>query len=158
VHSLTRGVEVARITARDIDDIYDARRTFETAGLLALLAQPPVDVSWLRAATTRMSEAAVAGNGRAALEADMAFHLAIVAAAGVRRLTSAARGALLELRLVLSVADRAADDLPALVAAHDALVDVFQAGDRDAARRALLAHLTDGEAVARAAAPAATDP
>ena len=83
---------------------------------------------WLRAACERMGEAAVAGDGRALVEADMAFHLAIVAAAGSRRLTRAAQGGLMELRLVLSVADRAADDLPALVADHQHLMDVFAAG------------------------------
>ena len=75
-----------------------------------------------------MGEAAVAGDDRALVEADMAFHLAIVAAAGSRRLTRAAQGGLMELRLVLSVADRAADDMPALVADHQYLIEVFRAG------------------------------
>ena len=85
-----------------------------------------MDVSWLGAAIERMGEAAIAGDERALVEGDMAFHLAIVAAAGSRRLTRSAQGALMELRLVLSVADRAADDMPALVADHQYLVEVFR--------------------------------
>jgi DNA-binding GntR family transcriptional regulator len=151
VHSLHRGVEVARITQDDVRDIYAARRVFETAGLETLLRGRPVDVTWLDAATERMGEAAVAGDGRALVEADLAFHLAIVAAAGSRRLTRAAQSALMELRLVLSVADRAGDDLPALVADHQYLVEVFRAGHLREAVTALEDHLSRAEVLARRA-------
>jgi DNA-binding GntR family transcriptional regulator len=156
VHTLNRGVEVVRITPDDVRDIYAARRVFEMAGLKTLLRGRPVDVSWLEAATERMGEAAVAGDGRALVEADLAFHLAIVAAAGSRRLTRSAQGALSELRLVLSVADRAGDDLPALVADHQYLVEVFRAGHVREAVSALGEHLSRAEVLARRAA--ATDP
>jgi DNA-binding GntR family transcriptional regulator len=152
VHSLHRGMEVVRITQDDVRDIYAARRVFEVAGLETLLRGRPVDVSWLEAATERMGEAAVAGDGRALVEADLAFHLAIVAAAGSRRLTRAAQSALSELRLVLSVADRASDDLPALVADHQYLVQVFRAGHRREAISALEDHLSRAEVLARRAA------
>lgn len=150
VHSLHRGIEVPRITRGELRDIYAARRVYETAGLEAMLRQQPVDVSWLAAAADRMGEAAVAEDGRALVEADMAFHLAIVAAAGSRRLTRAAQGALMELRLVLSVTDRATDDMPALVADHQYLVDVIRAGALAPATAALLDHLVRGEELARA--------
>jgi DNA-binding GntR family transcriptional regulator len=152
VHSLHRGVEVARITPDEVRDIYAARRVFEVAGLETLLRGRPVDVSWLEAATERMGEAAVARDGRALVEADLAFHLAIVAAAGSRRLTRAAQGALSELRLVLSVADRAGDDLPALVADHQYLVEVFRGGHLREAISALEDHLSRAEVLARRAA------
>jgi DNA-binding GntR family transcriptional regulator len=152
VHSLHRGVEVARITPDEIRDIYAARRVFEVAGLETLLRRRPVDVSWLEAATERMGEAAVARDARAIVEADLAFHLAIVAAAGSRRLTRAAQGALSELRLVLSVADRAGDDLPALVADHQYLVEVFRGGHLREAISALEDHLSRAEVLARRAA------
>jgi DNA-binding GntR family transcriptional regulator len=152
VHSLHRGVEVARITPDEVRDVYTARRGFEIAGLQALLRRRPVDVSWLEAAAERMGEAAVARDGRALVEADLAFHLAIVAAAGSRRLTRAAQGALSELRLVLSVADRAGDDLPALVADHQYLVEVFRGGHLREAISALEDHLSRAEVLARRAA------
>jgi DNA-binding GntR family transcriptional regulator len=152
VHSLQRGVEVVRITPDDVRDIYAARRVYELAGLEVLLRRRPVDVSWLDAAIERMGEAAVSGSARALVEADLAFHLAIVAAAGSRRLTRAAQGALMELRLVLSVADRARDDLPALVADHQYLVEVFRSGHLREAVFALEDHLSRGEVMARQAA------
>jgi DNA-binding GntR family transcriptional regulator len=155
VHSLQRGLEVARLTPADVRDIYLARRAFERAGLEALLGRRPIDVAWLDAAVERMSEAAVSGSGRAAVEADCAFHLALVAAAGSRHLTAAAQCALRDLRLVLSVADRVGDDLPALAADHHALVEVFRSGRRRTAFAALEHHLAHGEGLARAVCEAA---
>jgi DNA-binding GntR family transcriptional regulator len=152
VHSLHRGVEVARITSEELRDIYAARQVYEVAGLRAMLGQRPVDVSWLSAAVERMGEAAIAGNERALVEGDMAFHLAIVAAAGSRRLTRSAQGALMELRLVLSVADRVADDMPAQVADHQYLVEVFSRGRGREAVAALEDHLARGEIQARTVA------
>jgi DNA-binding GntR family transcriptional regulator len=152
VHSLHRGLEVPRMTQDELRDIYAARLVYEAAGLRAMMGRKPVDVSWLSAAAERMGEAAIADDGRALVEADMAFHLAIVAAAGSRRLTRAAQGALMELRLVLSVADREAADLPGLVADHQHLVDVVQTGSLPLAMAALHEHLERGEALARVAA------
>jgi DNA-binding GntR family transcriptional regulator len=152
VHSLHRGPEVAHLTADELRDIYAARRVYEVAGLQAMLRGRPVDVSWLGAAVERMGEASIAGNERALVEADMAFHLAIVAAAGSRRLTRAAQGGLMELRLVLSVADRAADDMPALVADHQYLVEVFRSGHVRESVAALEDHLARGEVLAQSAA------
>lgn len=152
VHSLHRGIEVTRISPDDVHDIYAARRVFETAGLEAMLRRRPVDVSWLDAAAERMGEAAVARDGRALVEADVAFHLALVAAAGSHRLTRAAQAALMELRLVLSVADRVVGDLPALVADHQYLVEVFRSGHLREAEAALADHLGRGEMLARAQA------
>jgi DNA-binding GntR family transcriptional regulator len=154
VHSLHRGIEVPRITREELRDIYAARLVYETAGLQAMLRLQPVDVSWLSAAAERMGEAAIADDSRSLVEADMAFHLAIVAAAGSRRLTRGAQSALMELRLVLSVADRSADDLPALVADHQHLVDVIRGGSVAGATAALQEHLARGEVLARVAASA----
>jgi DNA-binding GntR family transcriptional regulator len=152
VHELHRGHEVAQLSADELRDIYVARRVYEVAGLQALLRGRPVDVSWLSAAVERMGEASIAGNQRALVEADMAFHLAIVAAAGSRRLTRAAQGALMELRLVLSVADRAGGDLPGLVADHQYLIEIFRSGHVRESIAALEDHLGRGEVLARSAA------
>jgi DNA-binding GntR family transcriptional regulator len=154
VHSLHRGVEVARITADELRDVYAARRVYEAAGLRAMLRRRPVDVSWLNAAVERMREAAIARNERALVEADIAFHLAIVAAAGSRRITRAAQAALMELRLVLSVADRATNDMPAVVADHEYLVEVFRSAHVRESLATLEDHLLRGEVLARTAASA----
>ena len=75
-----------------------------------------------------------------------------MAAATPRRLTRAAQAALAELRLALSVADRAGDDMPALVADHQYLVEVFRGGHLREAISALDDHLSRGEVLALRAA------
>ena len=89
-------------------DLYATRRTLELAGLEAMVRRRPADDVWLQAAVTSMTDAAKAGDGRAAVAADAAFHLAIVATTSSRRLRTAAEAALRELRIVLAVADRVA--------------------------------------------------
>jgi DNA-binding GntR family transcriptional regulator len=145
VQTLHRGVRVASPTEADVADVYGARRVLEGAGLEALLVSG--DVGALAAAVDQLEAARSVPEG---VEADAAFHLAIVAATGVERLVAAAERVLREVRLVLCAADRATADLGAQVAGHRELLDAIASGDAVAAREALAAHLAHGEARARA--------
>jgi len=146
VHSLHRGLEVTRLAMADVRDLFAARRTLELAGLESLLKRRPADDVWLRAAVQSMTEAAKAGDGRAAVAADAAFHLAIVASTTSRRLRVAAEAAFRELRIVLAVADRVSGDLDELAADHAALQEVIVHAPAPSARAALLEHLRRAEA------------
>ena len=150
VHSLHRGLEVVRISVDDVRDLYATRRTLELAGLEAMVRRRPADDVWLQAAVTSMTEAAKSGDGRAAVAADAAFHLAIVATTSSRRLRTAAEAALRELRIVLAVADRVASDLDELAADHAGLLDALINAPPPSARAALLDHLRRGESRAMA--------
>jgi DNA-binding GntR family transcriptional regulator len=150
VHSLRRGLEVVRLSVDDIRDLFATRRTLELAGLEAMVRDRPADDVWLQAAVTSMTEAAKAGDGRAAVAADAAFHLAIVAATSSRRLRTAAEAALRELRIVLAVADRVAADLDDMAADHAGLMDALVHAPPPSARAALLDHLRRGESRALA--------
>ena len=139
MHSLHRGLEVVRISVDDVRDLFATRRTLELAGLEAMVRRRPADDVWLQAAVSSMTEAAKAGDGRAAVAADAAFHLAIVASTSSRRLRTAAEAALRELRIVLAVADRVPSDLDDLAADHAGLLDALDQraaalGARGAAR------------------------
>jgi len=150
VHSLHRGLEVVRVSIEDVRDLYSARRTLELAGLDALIRRRPADGVWLQAAVQSMTDAAKAGDARAAVAADAAFHLAIVASTSSRRLRTAAEAALRELRIVLAVADRVSSDLDELAADHAGLMDALINGPAPSARVALLDHLRRGESRALA--------
>jgi DNA-binding GntR family transcriptional regulator len=150
VHSLHRGLEVVRISVDDVRDLYATRRTLELAGLDALIRRRPADGVWLQAAVQSMTDAAKAGDGRAAVAADAAFHLAIVASTSSRRLRTAAEAALRELRIVLAVADRVSSDLDELAADHAGLMDALINAPPPSARAALLDHLRRGESRALA--------
>jgi DNA-binding GntR family transcriptional regulator len=150
VHSLHRGLEVVRLSVEDVRDLYATRRTLELAGLEAMVRRRPADDVWLQAAVTSMTDAAKSGDGRAAVAADAAFHLAIVATTSSRRLRTAAEAALRELRIVLAVADRVASDLDDLAADHAGLLDALVNAPPPSARAALLDHLRRGESRALA--------
>jgi DNA-binding GntR family transcriptional regulator len=150
VHSLHRGLEVVRLSVDDVRDLFATRRTLELAGLEALVRNRPADDVWLQAAVQSMTEAAKSADGRAAVAADAAFHLAIVASTSSRRLRMAAEAALRELRIVLAVADRVAGDLDDLAADHAGLLDALVHAPPPSARAALLDHLRRGESRALA--------
>lgn len=146
VHSLQRGLEVASVSIEDVRDLFATRRTLELAGLEALVRRRPADDVWLQAAVASMTEAAKAADQRAAVAADAAFHLAIVASTSSRRLRRAAEAALRELRIVLAVADRVSGDLDELAADHAALLEVLVYAPGPSSRAALLDHLRRAEA------------
>src|SRR3954466_12838602 len=86
VQTLHRGVRVASPTEADVADVFGARRVLEGAGLEVLLASKALGP--LEAAVDRL---AAARNVPEGVEADAAFHLAIVAATGVERLVAGAQ-------------------------------------------------------------------
>jgi DNA-binding GntR family transcriptional regulator len=150
VHSLHRGLEVVRLAMEDVRDLYATRRTLELAGLDAFIRRRPADDVWLQAAVQSMTDAARAGDGRAAVAADSAFHLAIVASTSSRRIRLAAEAALRELRITLAVVDRITGDLDELAADHAGLAEVITTAPAASARAALLDHLRRAEARALA--------
>lgn len=150
VHSLHRGLEVVRLGVEDVRDLFAARRTLELAGLDAFVRRRPADDVWLQAAVQSMTDAARAGDGRAAVAADAAFHLVLVASTSSRRIRLTAEAALRELRVVLAVADRVSGDLDELAADHAGLAEVIVNAPAASARAALLDHLRRAEARALA--------
>lgn len=153
-HSLHRGMEVARLNASDLSDIYAMRRVLELAGAEALVAAPPSALEELDQAVDAMAAAARRRSRRRVVEADVAFHTAIVGALGNRRLRAAVAGALQELRLVLSVTDREDTDLDEQLRQHGELLHRFRTRDQQAVR-ALEGHLLLSEGLVRAAMEAA---
>jgi DNA-binding GntR family transcriptional regulator len=144
VQTLHRGVRVASPTEADVADVFAARRVLEGTGLTALLRTR--ELTALEDAVDALAAARSVPEG---VQADADFHLAIVAACGVERLTAAAERALREVRLVQCAADRATADLDAQVAGHRALLRAFSDGGAVEAHAALMAHLDDGERLAR---------
>lgn len=146
VHSLHRGMEVVRLEPADVRDVYGTRRAIEQAGLARLAgAGEAPQLAALSAAVEAMARAAQARNRRAVVEADVAFHAALARACGLVRLERAHRAAMLELRLALSVADRADDDQATVLASHRRLHERIAAGPRREAARALDHHLREAE-------------
>jgi DNA-binding GntR family transcriptional regulator len=152
-HSLHRGTEVTRLAPADIHDIYAMRRVVELAGARALLAARIDALEEQERAVWVMAAAARGRDWRQLVEADVAFHTAMANSLQSGRLRAALAGALQELRLVLSVTDRADDDLDAQLRQHRTLLDLFRERSPQAVR-ALDAHLAASEAMVCAAVEA----
>jgi DNA-binding GntR family transcriptional regulator len=145
-HSLHRGTEVARLAPDDVRDIYAMRRILERAGAEALIASPSAGIEDLERAVAAMAGATARRDRRGVVEADVAFHSAIVATLGNRRIYSAMTGAMKELRLALSVTDRTYDDLDWQLSQHQSLLALLRERNPDAAQ-ALEEHLAHSEAM-----------
>ena len=153
-HSLHRGMEVTRLATADVRDIYATRRVIERAAAEALVATPGGNLEELERALHDMTEATARRDRRRAVEADVAFHTALAATLDIRRLRTAIAGALMELRLVLSVTDRANDDLDDQLRQHRELLELFRRR-RPEAVTALEEHLRHSEEMVCVAVEAA---
>ncbi|MGW0806552.1 GntR family transcriptional regulator [Nonomuraea sp. NPDC002799] len=140
-HHVNRGIEVRRLTAADLDDIYSAREVIESAGLARLLDGGAEALEPLEEAFERMASAAERGSAAAVADADIALHLALSAGTESQRLIETQRRALSELRMLFAVTDRAYDAVEKQVVQHRELLDVFRTGGAPAAQAALRAHL-----------------
>jgi DNA-binding GntR family transcriptional regulator len=150
VHSLHRGVEVARVSQNDILDIYRLRRVLERAGLEEVLRAKEHDrLIGLEQAVEHMRIATANDDFAASVEADGLFHRALVDGLRIRRVTESAERAFLELRLVFAVLDRNHRDLARQLDDHVELLAVVTRRDRKRSRSLLEAHLGTSERLVR---------
>ena len=139
-------MEVTRLAPADVRAIYAGRRVIERAGIEVLVASPSLGLAALEESVAAMATAARRQDRRRVVEADVAFHAAVVGALGSRRLLAAHAGAMTELRLALSVTDRAYGDLDAVLGEHQGLLHLVREGQTGAAE-ALDRHLARAEAM-----------
>ena len=135
--SLDRGATVRRLSPADIADIYRVRRHVETAAADA--ARPHAgSATRLAGALEELERAAAAREWAPLVEADLAFHRALVALLGSERLDRLQRGLELELRLAFSITafvEREFDDPDPIVADHRLILERLLAGDAAASGR-----------------------
>ncbi len=142
-----RGATVTRVTAEDLADLGRARTALEGAAAEAAVAG---HLGALEAALASMEDAVARADADAVVEADLAFHAALVALLGSHRLDAAYAALQNELRLALTVAGRRVA-APGKVAEHERLLALARGGDAAALRAALAGHVAAGVADQRAA-------
>jgi DNA-binding GntR family transcriptional regulator len=143
-HSLHRGATVRRLSTADIADIYRVRRHIETAAADAGRDLQPHQRRELTGALEALERAAARREWAALVEADLAFHRALVALLGSPRLDRLQRGLELELRLAFSITafvEREFDDPDPIVADHRLILEHLLDGDAARFRARLLDHL-----------------
>lgn len=136
-----RGVFVRMLTARDLAEVYELRAAIEVQAGRHLARRRAVPPDARRALETE--RLLTAGSGRRELvEADLAFHRAIVDGAGNSRLTAVHRDLAAEIRLSLAQlieTDYASVDH--LVAEHSGMVAAIESGRPATAEVAIRRHL-----------------
>lgn len=168
-----RGVFVATLDEDDAADVYVARAAVERSAALVLLRRgdaAAVDhlaglVEQMRAVAGPRTDggASTATTGpptswRRLADLDLAFHEALVDAAGSRRLTRMYGTLVAETRMVLAGLEQAYPDGATVVAEHERLVEALRRGDEEAVLVAVDDHLQHATARRQAAPEVELEP
>ena len=140
-----RGVFVVELTEADLADVYLAREAIEGAALrrIATLPDRAALALLLEAEVVRMDAAAADRDWTAVAAADLAFHRALVEAAGSSRLSRMYDTVQAETRLCLHLLIGGYRSSAGLAAEHRRLAALAIRGDLDAALGELGRHLAD---------------
>lgn len=137
-----RGVWVPIMTMSQLRDLWWVRAIVEREAMRQAIAVG-ADWSGVRAAVQSIASLTVASSWADAVEADLAFHRALVEAAGSPHLARV--HTLLMSELSLALAGNINNEPPGLMSGeHQRLLDAFQAGDPEAAATLLDKHLEEG--------------
>ncbi|CAN5240636.1 GntR family transcriptional regulator [soil metagenome] len=139
-----RSAQVTQHTPADLRDILRARATLELSATGLLAWATDEQLAGLGRWVALMQQAVDAGDGNAAVEADLAFHRGVVALLGSSRLDQFYEGLQRELRLGLATLDRQVP-YQGKVREHRQLAELAAARDVDGLRAAVAAHLEETE-------------
>ena len=141
-HHMHRGAAVTELTEADLIDIHRARVAIELSAVPAAATAGEERLGRLAAAVGQLAAAAEAGDGRAADDADLAFHRALVALLGSSRIDGFYAGLQREFRLGFTTVNRRLPH-PDRVAEHRRLVELARAADVSGLQRAIAEHLDE---------------
>ena len=142
IERVDNGFRVRTGTPDDVMEIYEARIALESvAAAAAAKRHTDLDLARLHAAHSEACALAASGDERAAHEADATWHEALWLAAHNATITGALTRWSAQLRIYDQGPPGPTDDLATTEREHVAVVEAVQAGDADAARTAMTAHL-----------------
>jgi DNA-binding GntR family transcriptional regulator len=171
VKSRNRGVFVRALTAHDLAEIYELRTALEVQAARMLAERRAVPEA-SRTALTQHHRLGARSSQRVVVEADLAFHRALVVGTGNARLTRAHKNLEIEILLCLAQLVQGYASVGQLAGEHDALLEAIEAGDAAGAETVIRHHLESATtwlvehasaraggvyAVGRAAASASSD-
>lgn len=139
-----KGVEVKRLSAADVHDIYAARRLIELTAVDAFPHAAPVRRRAVLEAIAALNDLAAPIDSRSMNEADLAVHMALVAIHGSQRIMGAYRALVVELQILLFQA-YPPDDVASSLANHAAFGRMLEQGDIAGARAQLDGRLRRSE-------------
>jgi DNA-binding GntR family transcriptional regulator len=143
-HVPRRGVRVATLSERDVEELYEVRDVIERHAIVAAFKDGSTpDLSPVTGALDTMRDAAGRDDVPAVTEAHRAFHVAVVALAGNRQLTSVYQSVVLKIQLYMALNLRREADRGQQLGGlhrHERLVQALSCGDAYAVLAELTAH------------------
>ncbi|MDQ0634122.1 DNA-binding GntR family transcriptional regulator [Arthrobacter pascens] len=139
-----RSARVRRFSAQDVADIFHVRRLIEFEAVRSVCQG--ADTEPVRESLARFSEVRDEQDWETAAQADMAFHSAVVAAAGSPRLSRLFQTISTEIRLLMALLHPRYLQVSTLHHEHTELLDALVAGIPEKALQRWAAHLNDAEA------------
>lgn len=140
-----RGVFVTELDPSAVHDVGQARRVLEVAGARRWAEASEDSRDEVREAIAAFRDAAAGADPSALTAAHLAIHRSLAALTGSPRLLALADALYAEIRLGLAKVDRIRRNAEDQVTAHQALLDLLEQGEVDAAARELEEHLAHAE-------------
>lgn len=136
-----RSARVPRLSAADVDDLYETRRIIESAAVRRAASSASLHAA-ITDAEAELLRAALVGDRDAVASADVAFHTALVQAAGLQALSSL-HSLLMGRAHIAMVQVQRRNPSGALRshAEHEAILESIREGDAEAAAHRLDDHL-----------------
>ncbi len=143
-----RGAFVVGMSPADVHEVYDVREMIETRAVrLAVERADRNDVDRLQHLIDQMAAAVRRGRHADVVEPDVTFHRDIIAAARHKRLLATWEPVSGVVAGLLEITNTSHPNMPAAIATHQAIVDAMRAGDAQAAEKAVVQHLRNGERI-----------
>jgi DNA-binding GntR family transcriptional regulator len=146
-HTAHKGATVASMTASDVRELYQVRRLLEPAAVDVPARMDAHVLAPLEAALERL-ELVAAKTNQDLVEADLAFHTALVALGDNERLNRFYAQTVQELRLafvIVAFADDEWRESERLIAEHTTLMKLLRADRRQECKQALADHINQYE-------------
>jgi DNA-binding GntR family transcriptional regulator len=140
--SAHRGAQVRRATAGDVRDLYRIRRLLECAAIREVT--PSTDLEPLDRRIEAFRTALEGASAAELIEAELAFHEALVGLLESERLLTLFRDVAGEIRLCLALTDERSS-LEQLLVEHEEILNGLRAGDLQTTEATLRAHLGRAE-------------
>jgi DNA-binding GntR family transcriptional regulator len=143
--SIHRGIAVAQLSLRDVQEIYHVRRVLEISAIHAATKPSRELLGELLAALEQYEEAVEARDWVSAVNHDLHFHSLLIRSLANKRLESFYQKTIAELRVGMVLVDQRHDHPGILIPVHRKLYQLLTAGKLKECAKILLQHLDDSE-------------
>jgi DNA-binding GntR family transcriptional regulator len=143
--NIHRGIAVAELSLRDVQEIYHVRRVLEISAIHAAKAPAPELLREILAALEQYEGAVQARDWVSAVNHDLHFHSLLIRFLRNRRLETFYQKTIAELRMGMVLVDQRHDHPGILIPVHRKLYQLLTAGKLKECARILAQHLDDSE-------------